>query len=307
MPTKTLGKANIKYQNITIPRADQHLLRALPHTINIVDVRGGRICAATKHAASSTGDIRLACPHLFRRPLPGSVCSSKHMLAVGDVVDWDVQQNVVRLKSVSPGMPVTAGAARGIVSPAPHAAPVRNDDLPGDPTAIVPTPANAIATNFCIQLVNMRYSPVHTLKKGTQLVKGGQKKNTALCQSCKAIAHKCLCYYWKCGDAVFYVGSATPYKQHQTSSLLGRVLNYLQNHTSNKNGDAQVNKRVFTGVNRLLATADVEFGFFEFDFLTIRDHTLTFQKCTDNPKAVEMVEYMLIHHYKLLKQASWNK
>ena len=160
--------------------------------------------------------------------------------------------------------------------------------------------------NFCKQIVNLRLVPVHTLKIGDYLVKGGDKKNDGLCASCKKVPHNCLCYYWKCGDNICYVGSATPYKHHKIS-LLGRVLNYLQNHTANKNGDAQFNRRVFNNVNELLKAQQVEFGFFEFDWLTIRDRTLPFKDCSINKDVIGMLEYTLICHYKLLGQAEWNK
>lgn len=160
--------------------------------------------------------------------------------------------------------------------------------------------------NFCAQLVNLRLVPVHTLKIGDYLVKGGDKKNADLCASCKKVPHKCLCYYWECGGKICYVGSATPYKQHKTS-LLGRVLNYLQNHTESKKGEAQVNKRVFNNVNKLLKAQQVEFGIFEFDILTVRDRTLSFNECSTNPDVIGMLEYTLICHYKLLGQAEWNK
>lgn len=105
---------------------------------------------------------------------------------------------------------------------------------------------------------------------------------------------------------VYYVGSATPYKA-QESSLLGRVLNYLQNHTTNKRGGDQINKRVFVGVNALLKTQEVEFGIFEYDFLTLRDRTLSFYECSINPDVIGMLEYTMICHYKLMGQAVWNK
>lgn len=105
---------------------------------------------------------------------------------------------------------------------------------------------------------------------------------------------------------VYYVGSATPYMA-QASSLLGRVLNYLQNHTTNKRGGDQVNKRVFAAVNTLLKTQEVEFGIFEYDFLTLRDRTLSFSECSRNPDVIGMLEYTMICHYKLMGQAVWNK
>jgi hypothetical protein len=173
--------------------------------------------------------------------------------------------------------------------------------------AIQPSPAPIKETvNFCTQLVNLRLAPIHQFETGDCLVKGGEKKNAGLCNSCKQDRKSVLCYYWKSEGTVCYFGSATPYKHHR-SSLLGRVLNYLQNHTKNKNGDSQVNHRVFVGVNNLLKKQKVEFGIFEFDFLTMSDRTLSFAECTEKPDVIVMLEYTLICHFKLFGQAKWNK
>lgn len=303
MPTTKLTAANIKFRNIRAGINDQHLLRSLANPVDIVDHTGKSICCARIQQAGG-GNLRLGCPALFGKPLPPSVCPSGHILSVGDILDWNINaHNQYVLERVTPvllGLPATAISTHGTpMTP-------RNGDISGGDSVINPPWAPSPNTvNFCTQLVNLRLVPIHTLNIGDILIKGGAKKNTNLCKSCARVPHKCLCYYWKCGDKVFYVGSASPYKNHK-SSLLGRVLNYLQNHTTNKRGGEQVNQRVFKGVNLLIKKNPVEFGIFEFDFLTLRDRTLLFQECSENSDVIGMLEHTLICHFKLLGQAVWN-
>ncbi|MEO5368268.1 MAG: hypothetical protein H7831_18315 [Magnetococcus sp. WYHC-3] len=298
MPTKTLGQANVKFKNITIPKADQHLLNALPPTVDIVDATGARICRATKNKANGMGDYRMACPSLFAHPLPTSVCTGQHVLGVGDTFEWDVSGSNFVLKSVAP-----AGASATATATPVH---VVQSAQQGAATAAgtMQSPIG-FAMNFCALIVNLRLVPVHTFLNASQIVKGGKKKNHELCQNCSKVTHKRLCYYWKSGGKVLYIGSATPYK-NQSSSILGRMLNYLQNHTSSKKGVAHVNKRVFAGAKTILQSANIEFGIFEFDFLALRDRTLTFSECEDKSHITEMLEYALISYYKLRGEAIWN-
>ena len=164
--------------------------------------------------------------------------------------------------------------------------------------------ARCEAMNLAVQIVNLRLTPVHLIKKGHLLVKGGEKKNSDICRACKKVGDKNLCYYWKTADSILYVGSATERKGAK-GTLLSRILNYLQTHSGQPDKSNQ-NKRIFDLVNKQLVTRDVEFGRFEFDLITARDYTIHYSTCAEQPEITIMFEHILIGYFRLTGQATWN-
>lgn len=292
MPTNTLTAANIHWQNLNIGVANRHLMQQLQANFNMVDVAGNVICPATKQMNGA----RLRAVDLFAAPPPANLPGYPGALGIGDVVVWCIRNGDFVITAITRN--------RGALPASPVVSLVKQHT---DVDVAVSSAGHQVGSsiNLNVQIVNLRLMPIHIIKLGHPLVKGGAKKNPDLCKACKTITEKNLCYYWKTADRVLYVGSATPYTNNN-SSVMGRVLNYLQSHRFDKKGKPVTNKRVFDGVNAQLAHSDVEFGRFVFNFITVRDFTFDYGVVSTNRHVFELLEYTLIGYYKCQGQAPLN-
>ena len=142
---------------------------------------------------------------------------------------------------------------------------------------------------------------VFTVKTGDSLIKGGEKANQQIHDACRKIQDRFLCYYWKTGDEVLYVGSVTKDYKNKNNNLIGRIGNYLQNH------NGTTNLRVFGLANTTLKKSDLEFGIFAFSSLKINGEAFEHSKCAENSDLMYMIENVLIGYFKSRKQCVWNR
>ncbi|MCE9614878.1 MAG: hypothetical protein K8T26_11415 [Lentisphaerae bacterium] len=166
--------------------------------------------------------------------------------------------------------------------------------------------------NLTVTISNMRHHHVITLTRGNLLIKAGQKKHPAFYNSCCQIQERFLCYYWKQGQEVLYVGSVSKDYKGKKNNLWARVGNYLQNHTKTNTitKHANTNKNVFDAANRLLATYDLEFGVFRFDNCEVGAKHYPYADCCNDPELsflTCMIEDVLIGYYRSLGQCTWNR
>jgi hypothetical protein len=155
-----------------------------------------------------------------------------------------------------------------------------------------------------MQLVNLRLIPVYEIRQNQRLKKGGTRDNRNLCAACNSVKAQNLCYFWRSGERILYVGSATE-RKNKNSTLLSRVLNYLQTHAGDR-GRVNQNKRLFDNINDQLEVSDVSLGRFECDVVTVRDFTITHEDCTRSPHMTKMIEALLIGYFRLQQQVPWN-
>ena len=156
--------------------------------------------------------------------------------------------------------------------------------------------------NLNIEIQNLRLESVILLKKGARLVKGGKAANPAMWKACEGINDRFLCYYWKHGGMVRYVGCTSRDYKGRKSNLLGRMSQYLSNHR-----DRATNKNVFEAVNRTLKTTEVEFGRFTFTGCMVDNVLHDYRRCSNAGDLTLMIEHLLIGFYKSLGQSEWNR
>src|SRR5262245_29627196 len=157
--------------------------------------------------------------------------------------------------------------------------------------------------NIKIDITNLRIDNIFTIAKGRSIVKGGKRVNSAIFQDCGTITDTYFCYCWRDSNVVLYIGSVTKdYKSGQyANNLLGRISNYLQNHSGS------TNKMVFDNVNTLLSVSDVQFGLFRFDQLLFEGMHRSYLDCTKTVALMKMLEAILICRYRLVGEAIWNR
>ena len=155
--------------------------------------------------------------------------------------------------------------------------------------------------NLIVQLEQLSLKPIFRLNKGQSLVKGGRGRNPFVFQSCQEITDRFFCYFWKTEDTAFYVGSVSKDYKGKQNNLVGRIGNYLQNHTV-----GNTNKKVFEAANDVLQTTSITFGIFRFQTLAIDEDKISYEQCSKNGTLIRMIEAVLIGFYKRNHQCAWN-
>jgi len=155
--------------------------------------------------------------------------------------------------------------------------------------------------NLEVSVEQLRRLPVFGLKCGDFLAKGGRQKNPYVFACCAEVKQPFLCYYWMTGGQIKYVGSVTSNYKNAPTNLLGRIGNYLQNHSG------ETNKNIFDKANEALRSADLEFGIFTFDAININGLRFSYCDASADGKLILMMESLLITSHKLHGECPWNK
>lgn len=154
-----------------------------------------------------------------------------------------------------------------------------------------------------ISIKSLAQAMIFTVPQNGLLIKGGKKVNPVIWNACEKVVDRYCCYYWKDATSVRYVGSISAdytSSQHRTN-LVGRISNYMQNHSGT------TNKMVFDNVNALLNSSSVEFGIFRFIAVEIDGAEYCYDVCAKNSSIIQMIEEILICRYRLTGQADWNR
>jgi|SRR3990172_9133964 len=157
--------------------------------------------------------------------------------------------------------------------------------------------------NVHIEIIELQIYDVFTIPHSEHIVKGGKKANPLIFEACAGIDDKYFCYCWRTSNNILYVGSVTAdytSSQHK-NNLLGRLGNYLQNHSGT------TNKMVFDNINATLSKATVSLGLFRFKCIALDNDRWNYTDCSKKPEVMQMLEEILICRYRLLGQAQWNR
>lgn len=157
--------------------------------------------------------------------------------------------------------------------------------------------------DISVAIKSVSKTDIFSLTQGSTLSKGGKKKSPDIWTACETVSDRYCCYYWKDKDRIRYVGSISAdytSPQHKTN-LIGRISNYLQNHSGT------TNKMVFEKVNQLLVCSEIHLGIFQFKKIMIDHVSYPYAVCVQNSAIIQMAEEILICKYRLIGEADWNR
>lgn len=160
-----------------------------------------------------------------------------------------------------------------------------------------------------LSVIEPSWQSVFTIPAHSRLRKGANERNKNLRDRSAQITQRFGCYSWVADSVYYYCGSfSKDYKNKSIrSNFEGRVFNYLNNHSPNRNGKPMTNLFIFQNVNRLLRTIDVELKIFSFKRLILSDTEISFDKFSETPFLVLLIEQFLIASFKLQNQCEWNR
>ena len=161
-----------------------------------------------------------------------------------------------------------------------------------------------------LKLNSPAWTTVYTIPKGVILQKGRHGLYHEITAAAGNVKQACGCYAWADeDDRIRYCGSFSEYQRPEfTSSLNGRIHNYLQNHRKTANtGRKNTNLMVFDQINDLLSEKDVTLQHLAFESLVVGSKEVSFDDYSNDQTLVRAVESLVIATYSQKGQCDWNR
>ena len=117
------------------------------------------------------------------------------------------------------------------------------------------------------------------------------------------------CYSWQSVGTVMYCGRfADDYRRKEFSTNLeGRIHHYWQNHSVSEKGRLNTNKFVFDQIVATCVSDAIDLMLLRFEHIEVSGMRSTYSEYTKSPHLVHTTEALLLCHYRLLGECTWNR